>query len=91
VDIVAGNSTDGLIDALGLVILEDDRKYFPPYDAIPIVRRQTLQRVPQLRAALAELSGRVTAAEMGKINFAIDGQHRDAGEVIREFRRAKGL
>src|SRR2546428_4998698 len=55
VDIVAGNSTDGLIDSLGLVALADDHHYFPPYDAVPIVRQSTLARFPQLRAALAEL------------------------------------
>ena len=91
VDIVAGNSTDGLIDALGLVILEDDRHYFPPYDAVPIVRQETLGRVPQLRAALSELGDHISAADIRKINFAVDGEHRDAGEVVREFRRAKGL
>lgn len=91
VDIVAGNSTDGLIDALGLVILEDDRHYFPPYDAVPIVRQETLGKVAQLRAALSELGGRVSAADMRKINFAVDGEHREARDVVREFRRAKGL
>jgi osmoprotectant transport system substrate-binding protein len=91
VDIVAGNSTDGLIDALGLVIVEDDRRYFPPYDAVPIVRQETLIRLPQLRAALSELGGRISAADMRKINFAVDGEHRDIGEVVREFRHAKGL
>jgi osmoprotectant transport system substrate-binding protein len=91
VDIVAGNSTDGLIDALGLVILEDDRRYIPPYDAVPIVRQETLERVPQLRAALLKLGGCISAADMRKLNFAVDGEHRDAAEVVREFRRAKGL
>jgi len=56
VDIVAGNSTDGLIDSLGLLALEDDRHYFPPYDAVPIVRQSTLAQFPQLRAALADLA-----------------------------------
>lgn len=91
VDIVAGNSTDGLIDALGLVILEDDRKYFPPYDAVPIVRQKTLARVPQLRAALAQLGGHISAEDMRKLNFAVDGEHRDVAEVVRQLRRAKGL
>src|SRR5712664_3486457 len=62
VDIVAGNSTDGLIDSLGLVALADDRHYFPPYDAAPIVRQSTLARFPQLRAALADLAGKLSAA-----------------------------
>src|SRR5712664_1509500 len=64
VDIVAGNSTDGLIDALGFVALADDRHYFPPYDAVPIIRQSTLARFPQLRAALADLAGKLSAADI---------------------------
>ena len=91
VDIVAGNSTDGLIAALDLVVLEDDRRYFPPYDAVPIVRRDALARFPQLRAALAELAGKITAADMRRLNYAVDGEHRDVAVVVREFRQKKGL
>lgn len=91
VDIVVGNSTDGLIDALGLVALEDDRHYFPPYDAVPIVRHDTLERSPQLRAALADLGGKLTAAEMRHLNYAVDGEHREVAAVVREFRQSKGL
>lgn len=91
VDIVAGNSTDGLIDALDLVALEDDRHYFPPYDAVPVVRGETLERFPLLRAALAALAGKITAADMRRMNYAVDGQHRDVADVVREFRQSKGL
>lgn len=91
VDIVAGNSTDGLIDALGLVVLEDDRHYFPPYEAVPIVRRQILERHPELRAALRDLAGKISEAEMRRLNYAVDGEHRDVAQVAREFLRAKGL
>jgi osmoprotectant transport system substrate-binding protein len=91
VDIVAGNSTDGLIDSLGLVALEDDRLYFPPYDAVPIVRRATLERFPQLRAALSDLAGKLTAADMRRLNYAVDAQHLDAAAVVRQFRSSKGL
>ncbi len=91
VDIVAGNSTDGLIDSLGLVALEDDRHYFPPYDAVPIVRRATLERFPQLRAALSDLAGKLTAADMRRLNYAVDAQHLDAAAVVRQFRSSKGL
>lgn len=91
VDIVAGNATDGLIEAFDLVALEDDRHYFPPYDAVPIVRRAALDRVPGLRAALADLAGRVSEADMRRMNYAVDGEHRDAADVVREFRRSKGL
>src|SRR6266436_3149313 len=69
VDIVAGNSTDGLIDSLGLVALADDRRYFPPYDAVPIVRQSTLAQFPQLRAALADLAGKLTASDIRRLNY----------------------
>ncbi len=91
VDIVAGNSTDGLIAALDLVALEDDRHYFPPYDAVPIVRQETLARFPQLRAALADFAGRITAEDMRRLNYAVDGEHRDVAALVREYRLAKGL
>jgi osmoprotectant transport system substrate-binding protein len=91
VDIVAGNSTDGLIDSLGLVALEDDRHYFPPYDAVPIVRQSTLARFPQLRAALADLAGKLSAADIRRLNYAVDAQHQDAAAVVRSFRQSKGL
>lgn len=91
VDVVAGNSTDGLISALGLVALEDDRHYFPPYDATPIVRKATLERFPALRGALAELAGKVSPADIRKMNYAVDGLHREPAAVVSEFRKAKGL
>lgn len=91
VDIVAGNSTDGLIDALGLVALQDDRHYFPPYDAVPIVRQAALQKFPQLRAALADLAGKITVEEMRHLNRQVDADQRDVAVVVREFRAAKGL
>lgn len=91
VDVVAGNSTDGLIDALGLVALEDDQHYFPPYDAVPIVRESTLARFPQLREALADLSGKLLASDIRKLNYAVDAQHQDAAAAVRAFRAAKGL
>jgi len=91
VDIVAGNSTDGLIDALNLVALKDDRHYFPPYDAVPIVRQATLARFPQLSAALADLAGKLTAADLRRLNYAVDAQHQDVAAVVREFRTTKGL
>jgi glycine betaine/choline ABC-type transport system substrate-binding protein len=64
VDVIAGNSTDGLIAALDLVVLEDDRRYFPPYHAAPVARRAVLERHPAVGGALAELAGRISDAEM---------------------------
>jgi osmoprotectant transport system substrate-binding protein len=91
VDIVAGNSTDGLIDALHLVPLIDDQHYFPPYDAVPIVRRDALGKFPQLREALAELANKISAGEMRHLNAEVDADQRDATVVVRAFRASKGL
>ena len=91
VDMVAGNSTDGVIDALGMVALADDRQYFPPYEAVPVARRETLQRHPEVRRALEELAGKISEQEMRQMNYAVDGEHRDVKEVVREFRKNKGL
>ena len=91
VDIVAGNSTDGLIDALGLVALQDDRRYFPPYDAVPIVRKTSLENFPQLRTVLADLAGKISVEDMRRLNRSVDADQRDVAAVVREFRASKGL
>ena len=91
VDVVAGNNTDGLIAALGFVVLEDDKHYFPPYDAVPIVRPQVFQECPQARAAFDRLGGRITAEDMRKMNYAVDGEKKDAAEVVRQFLRDQHL
>ena len=85
VDLIAGNSTDGLINRYGLVQLEDDLHYFPPYDAVPVVRQTTLEQHPRLREALGELGGILNVDEMRRLNYAIDGEHRQAKDVVREF------
>jgi osmoprotectant transport system substrate-binding protein len=91
VDIVAGNSTDGPIKAFGLQVLDDDKHYFPPYQAVPLMREESLQRWPQIRIAVAALKDKVSAAEMQEMNEEIDGRHRDPADVVREFRAKKGL
>jgi osmoprotectant transport system substrate-binding protein len=91
VDIVAGNSTDGLLAARDLTVLEDDKHYFPPYEAVPIVRMSALEAHPEARAALVELAGKISDQEMQRMNYAVDGEHRDSVEVVREFLHAKGL
>ena len=91
VDMIAANSTDGPIRALGLAVLEDDRHYFPPYHAVPLVRADSLRRWPQIQTALDALAGKITADDMRAMNEAVDGQHRDPAEVVREFRIRKGL
>ncbi len=91
VDLVAGNSTDGLIAARDLVILEDDKHYFPPYDAVPIVRPDALNRFPGMNAAIEELAGKISDSEMRRMNYAVDGEHRDIAEVAQEFLQSERL
>lgn len=91
VDLIAGNMTDGLIPVLDLFVLEDDRHYFPPYEAVPIIREETLAKHPEISRALSELAGKISNDEMRALNYAVDGEHRDVKEVVREFLGKKKL
>src|SRR5579859_1673421 len=91
IDLAAGNATDGLIPALDLFVLADDRYYFPPYEAVPVVREQVLREHPEVGQALAGLVGKISNEEMQAMNYAVDGRHREVKEVVREFLRGKGL
>jgi osmoprotectant transport system substrate-binding protein len=91
VDLVAGNSTDGLLAARDMVILEDDKRYFPPYEAVPVVREDALALHPEAREAIAGLAGKISDAEMQKMNYAVAGEGRDVSDIAREFLRSKGL
>jgi osmoprotectant transport system substrate-binding protein len=91
VDVVAGNSTDGLIAALGLVVLEDDRHYFPPYQAVSVVRGVALEQHAGLREVLDALGGRISEDDMRRMNYALDGEHQDVTSMVRDFRAAHHL
>ena len=91
VDLIAGNSTDGPIAAMHLKVLSDDKHYFPPYQAVPLVREAALAHWPQLRPAFADLAGKVTADDMRAMNEQVDGEHKDVVEVVRAFRLQHGL
>ena len=85
VDLIAGDATAGLIKGLDLIQLEDNRHYFPPYDAAAVARAETLLRYPKVRAAIERLSGRISAADMRAMNYAADAEHRDMREIARQF------
>lgn len=85
VDMIAANSTDGLAASPNLRVLEDDRRYFPPYQCAVVVRSDTVARFPALRAALDELAGKLPDAEMRRLNFEVDGRHRPAAEVASQW------
>jgi len=91
VDLAAGNTTDGLIAALDLFVLEDDKRYFPPYEAVPVIRQQMLAHHPEVGQVLNELAGKISDDDMRQLNYAVDGQHRDVKDVVRAFLQKKGL
>jgi osmoprotectant transport system permease protein len=91
VDLVVGSATDGLIDALDLVVLEDDRRYFPPYDAVPVMNAASLDRHPGLEEAMRTLGGRIQERTMRRLIDAVDRQRRAPAAVAREFLAQAGL
>jgi osmoprotectant transport system permease protein len=91
VDLVVGSATDGLIAAMDLVVLEDDRRYFPPYDAVPVMNEASMRAHPGLAEAVETLAGRIDEQAMRRMNYAVDGEHRRPSDVAREFLAAAGL
>ena len=91
VDLAAGNTTDGLIPALDLFVLEDDKHYFPPYEAVPIIRQEMLAHHPEVGLTLNELAGKISDDDMRQLNYAVDGQHRDVKQVVKQFLTSKKL
>jgi glycine betaine/choline ABC-type transport system substrate-binding protein len=85
VDLIAGDATNGLIDKLDLLALEDDKQYFPPYEAVLVVRNETLQQYPQVRAVLERFAGRISPSAMRRMNYEADGEHKDPVTIAREF------
>jgi osmoprotectant transport system permease protein len=91
VDVISGFSTDGRIKAYDLKVLADDRDYFPPYYAAPLVRGETLRTYPEIEAALNKLAGQVSDETMAELNYQVDRLQRPTQEVVEEFLREIGL
>ena len=85
IDVTAGDATSGQIASLNLVVLEDDRQYFPAYQAVPLARAAVLLRYPQLAEALRKLGGTITDADMRQMNYAVDGEKQEPSQVARAF------
>ena len=90
-DFIAANSTDGLIPVLNLVILEDDKKYFPPYQAIPIFNQEILQKYPELTDTINQLGGKVSTTAIQKMNYQVDNQSQPVGKVVSEWLKSQKL
>jgi len=91
VDVISAFATDGRIAAFELQPLRDDRRFFPPYHAAPVVRTEVLEAHPELRGVLELLAGRLDDATMQRLNFEVDEQKRSPAEVAREFLDSRGL
>ena len=91
VDVVAGNSTDAQLEAQDFVVLRDNKHYFPPYQAVPIVRTQTLSEHPAVYAALEQLAGKISDADMRHLNYEVVSEHQDIKVAVKEFLHAKNL
>ena len=91
VDLIAGNSTEGRLSTLDLFQLQDDRHYFPPYEAVYFVRQDTLARVPALQEVLRKLAGAIPTEEMRQLNYEVDGKKRDMKQVVAEWITKKGF
>lgn len=91
VDVVAGNSTDGLIASLKLVVLEDDHHYFPPYQAMTVARSAIFDEHPELRGTLDALGGKISQEDMQALNYELDGEHRDVTVIVQRFRKSHNL
>lgn len=91
VDLIAANSTDGLIPVLNLVILEDDKKYFPPYQAVPVFNQATLKKYPELQPVIAKLAGMISTQDIQKMNYQVDNQSLPVAQVVRAWLKSKQL
>jgi glycine betaine/choline ABC-type transport system substrate-binding protein len=85
VDVIAGDATSALITSLDLLVLTDDKAYFPPYDAVPVVRSSALLAHPEMNTALQRIAGRISEEDMRRLNHAVDVERKDVAEVVRGF------
>lgn len=90
-DIVLAYSTDARIKQFDLVVLEDDKHFFPPYQAAPTARTETLEKYPELKTALQDLAGKISTAEMTDMNYAVDVEGKEPAAVAKAFLQQKGM
>lgn len=91
VDVICAFATDGRIAAYDLHMLEDDKDFFPPYYAAPVIRMEVKEKYPEAAAALEKLGGRIDDAAMRNLNYQVDEEKREPEAVAREFLEHQGL
>ena len=88
---IDGYLTDGRIPAFNLISLKDDKRFFPPYYAAPVVRKETLSNYPELREALAPLGSLIDNSTMRVLNYEVNGNRREISELVTEFLQHKKI
>lgn len=91
VDVINNFSTDGLLAEYDLKVLKDDKGFFPAYEAATVIRQEILDKYPELEGILNKLAGQISDEEMQQMNYYVEKENRDAGDVAAEFLKAKGL
>lgn len=91
VDLISGDSTHALISVYDLFMLEDDKQYFPPYQAVPVFNKQTLRKYPQVKEAIARLTDKISVEEMREMNYKVANQSLPVKEVVENFLSSEGL
>ncbi|HKJ66319.1 MAG TPA: glycine betaine ABC transporter substrate-binding protein [bacterium] len=91
VDVISGFSTDGRIQAYNLRVLRDDKQYFPPYQAAPVVRGETIRKYPQLRKAFEKIAGTISNETMRQLNFRVDQHQQDPALVAENYLQEQGF
>ena len=91
VDVINAFSTDGLIKQYNLKVLEDNKNFFPAYQAATLIRKETLDKYPELEEVLEKLTGQISDDEMIQMNYQVEKENMDPRDVAEQFLKAKGL
>ena len=91
IQITDAYSTDAEITRYDLVVLEDDKQLFPPYQGAPLMKEALLKQHPELEGVLNELAGKITAEQMSRMNYEVGVEGKSAETVAREFLQSEGL
>ncbi|XJZ25674.1 glycine betaine ABC transporter substrate-binding protein [Bacillota bacterium Lsc_1132] len=90
-DVIDAFSTDGLLEAFHLKVLEDDKHFFPPYYAVPIIKESTLKEHPELKKVINSLAGKLSDEKMRDLNYKVDSLKQSPDKVAKEFLQKEGL